>query len=72
MSMGDKRGSMSVQQRVRTVERIARRDGKASTLACAAEWFVSDRTARRWLTELERAALVARVGVKGGWLPLSA
>lgn len=63
---------MSQQQLVETVKHVTRRNGKATTLACAAEWYVSAPTARRWLVDLEKQRLVQRIGKRGGFVPIAA
>lgn len=62
---------MSAQQLASIVAQLARDNGKATTTAVAVRCCVSERTARRWLREVEGVA-VRRIGVKCGWLPLVA
>lgn len=62
---------MSQQQLKDIVISIVRDTGRpATSVAIGTRLYVSDRHARRWLSQLEGVA-VQRVGQRRGWLPIT-
>lgn len=62
------------QQRILSILEKIYRDtySPAKSVALAQHCFMSERNARYKLVKLEKAGLVQRVGVRGGWLPVAA
>jgi hypothetical protein len=66
---------MSAQQQnlIQIIERVHRRThAPVLPVSAAMEAYISDRHARRLLADLARAGYVKRVGIRKGYLPLSA